>query len=193
MFVKQNHDRFRQDIRRIRKWFFTRDGRKLYSRLMLPTDTELLIDLFSRLSPETKRRRFHYPVDLVEPDLLLDAARHLADVDNRTRGGAVVALEESPEGQRIVGVARLMRDENAPDSPDVEAAIVVRDDYHGQGVASELLRRMVLLARHMQATTIVAEIEADNYPAIKLFRELDLPTETTTSHGETTMRIAVPR
>lgn len=192
MFVKQKHERFTQDIRRVRKWFLTRDGRKLHSRLLQPADTELLMDLFARLSPETKRRRFHYPVDQVEIDLVRDAARHLADVDNRTRGGAVLALEDSSDGQRIVGVARLMRDEKDPASPDVEAAIVVRDDYHGQGVASELLRRMVLLARLMQAKTIVAEIEADNYPAIKLFRELDLPTVTTTTHGETTMRIAVP-
>lgn len=193
MFVKQKSERFRQDIRRVRKWFTTRDGRRLNSRLLQPDDVHLLMELFGRLSPETKRRRFHYPVDQVDEDLLFEAAQHLANVDNRTTGGAVLALEDTPEGEKIVGVARLMREEKNPTSPDVEAAIVVRDDYHGQGVASELLRRMVLLARLMNAETIIAEIEADNYPAIKIFRELDLPTESSTTYGETTLRIAVPR
>jgi len=170
----------------------TRDGVQLVCRLMTPDDAPLLVDLFRRMSPETRRRRFHYPIDIVEEDRLLEDARRLANVDNRTHGGAVVALERAADGEQIVGVARLMRPAKQPKAPEVEAAITVRDDYHGRGLGTELLRRMVLLAKRMHAKTIVAEIEADNYAAIRLFRELNLTTVSTTSHGETTMRMEVP-
>ncbi len=123
---------------------------------------------------------------------LLEEAERLANVDNRTQGGAVIALEQDADGEHVVGVARLMRPAGQPDAPDVEAAITVRDDYQGRGMGTELLRRMVLLAKRMQAKTIVAEIEADNYAAVRLFRELNLTTVSTTSHGETTMRMEVP-
>lgn len=192
MFVKQDQKRFRQDINRVRPWFKTRTGRLLRSRLLQPGDTALLIDFFKHLSTETKRRRFHAPVENIDETTILERAQHLCDVDNRTSGGAVLALHKEEDGEHIVGVARLMRPEGQPDSPEIEAAIVVRDDFHGEGVATELLRRLVLLAKQMKAKTIVAMIEADNYAAIKLFRELDLPTTSTTSHAETTLYISVP-
>jgi acetyltransferase len=192
MFVKQKHSRYEQDINRVRKTFTTRDGRKIHSRLLTPGDSNLLIDLFDTLSPEARRRRFHFAADQLSRDAVMDGAVRLSNVDNKTSGGAVLALEDVNGAERIVGVARLMRPPDDPDSPDLEAAIVVRDDYQGAGIATELLRRMVLLARQMNGKTIVAEIEADNYPAIKLFRELDLPMTSTTSHAETTLRIQVP-
>jgi acetyltransferase len=170
----------------------TRDGTELTCRLMQPSDAPLLVDLFHRLSPESKRRRFHYPIEIYDDDALLEAATRLADVDNRTQGGAVVALEQAADGEHIVAVARLMRPAGKPNAPDVEAAITVRDDYQGRGLGTEMLRRMVLLAKRMQATTIVAEIEADNYAAVRLFRELNLVTVSSTTHGETTMRMEVP-
>lgn len=191
--VKKLHRRYRASIYRTRRWFMTRDGRKLYCRLLRPDDSAKLVELYDGLSVESKRRRFHYAADQAPRSQVNEEARRLSSVDNRTLGGAVVAFELAADGtEHFVGVARIMRQPDAPTSDEVEAAIVVRDDYHGQGVAGELLRRMVLLAREMKARIIVAEIEADNLAAIRAFRGLDLPTVSTTSHGETTLRISVP-
>jgi len=170
----------------------TRDGTALKCRLMSPADAPLLVDLYNRLSPESRRRRFHYPLDIVDERKLAEESQRLANVDNRTQGGAVVAIEQAADGEHIVAVARLMRPAGEPDAPEVEAAITVRDDYQGRGLGTELLRRMVLLAKRMHAEIIVAEIEADNYAAVRLFRELNLVTVATTTHGETTMRMEVP-
>ena len=94
--------------------------------------------------------------------------------------------------EHIVGVARLARPEGKPDSPLVESAVVVRDDFQGQGVGTELLARLVLLAKQMGARTLLAEFQPHNQAAIRLFRELNLPTEISASHGETSMRITLP-
>jgi acetyltransferase len=190
-------DSYSRSLRRQPPTFRTHDGRTLHVRLIRPTDAPLLLDLFDRLSPESRRRRFHAAVEHMPRALLEEEAERLSDVDNRTNGGALLALErvheDGPRTERAVAVARLMRPALDPHSPEVESAIVVRDDYHGQGVAKELLRRSVLLARQMQAQVIVAEIEADNYPALRAYRGLSLPTTSSTSHGETTLRIAVPQ
>ncbi len=106
--------------------------------------------------------------------------------------GAVAATIDDAKGEHIVGVVRLARPVGEFDAPEAEAAVVVRDDFHGRGVGRELLRWMVLLARRMQVKTILAVFQSDNDSAIRLFRELDLPTKITAEHGETIMHIQVP-
>jgi acetyltransferase len=173
-------------------WFTTTDGYRLVGRVIHADDAPRLIDLFDQLSSETRRRRFHLNVDNLSEEVKRETARRLAEVDNRTLGGAVLAIDVEDRG-RIVGVARLGRAAGQPDSPEAEAAIVVRDDFQGRGVGRELLRRLVLLAKQMRVQTIVAVIEMDNLRALRAFRELGLPTETVTRRGETILHIAVPK
>ncbi len=185
---------YQQEWRRVPPTFWTLDGALLYLRLLRPADAAGLIDLFERLSSEARRRRFHAGADRVSDELKLEAAQQLANVDNRTLGGAVIALERTTEGrERIVGVARLARPADQPHAPQAEAAVVVRDDMQGRGVGTELLRRLVLLARQMHVSSILAVIEADNLPALRVFRNLNLPYQLSVSHGETHMVIQVPQ
>ena len=192
MIINHDRRRFRTPLSRLRPGFKTRTGQRLHMRLLEPADSPLLLDLFHRLSPETRRRRFHGNVDHLSAEVLADAAVELANVDNKTGQGAVVAVQRSGGAEELVGVARLARPLNDPDSTVAEAAIVVRDDFQGQGVGSELLRRLVLLARQMQVQTIRAVFSSYNESAIQLFRELGLPYTITVDHGETEMLIAVP-
>ena len=184
---------YQEDINQIDNWIITRGGEKLASRLICPDDKELIIDLGRRLSPESRRRRFHRSVDNLSDKAIDDFAHYLADVDNYTVGGAVLALTEDEDGEpHIVGVARLGRVPSKPLDPVADAAIVIRDDYQGQGVGSELLRRLVLLAKQMQVKVMTAVIESDNKKAIHLFYKLGLPTEMEISYGETTLTIEMP-
>ncbi len=194
MFFKQDKRRYRGSIDKLRPAFTARSGQKLRMRLLHPQDAPLLLELFHRLSPETRRRRFHGNVDHLSPEMLEEAATDLANVDNLTARGAVVATLRNADGkEEFVGVARLARPPHAVDAPDAEAAIVVRDDFQGQGVGSELLRRMVLLAKRMHVRTIRAVFTSYNESAIQLFRELGLPYTIDIDHGETEMRLAVPQ
>lgn len=192
MLFKQNVRRYKTDLQHARPWFKTRNGIKLNIRLMRRDDAERLIEFFHLLSPESRRRRFHTNVEHVSDELVRNRAMGFVDVDNRTMVGAVVAVQVDAEGEHIVGSVRLARPADNPTSDEAEAAIVVRDDFQGQGVGQELLRRMVLLAKQMQVKTIVAIFEPDNDGAIRLFRELNLPSVMSHHHGETELRIEVP-
>ncbi len=173
--------------KRMRTRFKTRSGETLHLRLLKPTDALKLEDLFYRLSTESRRRRFHALADKVPPDEIRRRALELADVDNQTMNGAVVAVAGDKNEGEIIGVVRLARPAGAPNSPEAEAAVVVRDDYQGQGVGSELLRQMVSLARRMKVRTILAVFEPDNEDAIRLFRSLGLPYKMVTTHGVSKM------
>jgi RimJ/RimL family protein N-acetyltransferase len=188
----QDIARYHRELDAVDPAFVTRKGNTVHTRLIRPDDGERLIEFFLRLSPESRRRRWHAPIDQFDPETLRQAVKPLVRVDNLTNGGAVLGVVHEDGVERVIGVARLMRTSPDPDWPEAEAAVVVRDDYHGQGVASELLYRMVLLAKRMSVKTILAIIEADNAPAIQVFRELNLPTQSHTSHGETVMHISVP-
>lgn len=193
MLVRQDPDRYNQRLANVPPSFVTRDGHVLYSRLIRPTDGPALLAFFERLSSKTRRRRFHTDADHLSLERKQEIAEELAGVDNLTNGGAVLAIDRDEDGtEHIVGVARLAR-LGGDDSKLVEAAVVVQDDFQGRGVGTELLFRMVLLAKQMQAERMLAEFEPTNQAAIRLFREINLPTEITASHGETAMYIAVPK
>ena len=189
---KQNPDRYKTSLRNVSPHFTTRSGRKLKLRLMRPSDAQMLIEFFHRMSPETRRRRFHTGTENVSDELMRQRAMEFASVDNRLQVGAVVAVYNDKEGEQIVGSVRLARDPAALDSPEAEAAVVVRDDFQGEGLGTELMRRLVLLAKHMRVKTIVAIFQPDNEGAIRLFREINLPYTTTIDHGETILRLEMP-
>jgi RimJ/RimL family protein N-acetyltransferase len=192
MLHKQNVERYKSKLKNVSPRFTTRDGKKLTMRLLHPDDAPLLIEMFHLMTPETRRRRFHIGVENVSDEVVQQRSVELADVDNKSVSGAIVAVYKDDAGEHIVGSVRLARDPAAPESPEAEAAIVVRDDFQGQGVGTELMRRLVLLAKQMKVRTIVAIFQPDNEDAIRIFREVNLPYVTTIDHGETILKIEVP-
>jgi len=177
-----------QRIEAIPSWFLTKDGYWLYARLIQPEDHPRLVTLFDLLSSQARRRRFHTNVDHLTTESIDRHAYNFATVDNLHTGGAVVAIDYRGSGQKIVGVLRL----GAPEKGVAEVAVVVRDDFQGRGVGRALIQRLQTLARHMGVNTVVAIVEADNLPALRLFRRLRFPVTSTTSRAETELRIKFP-
>lgn len=171
--------------------FTARYGATIRCRLIQPDDTSHLIALFSHLSPESRRRRFNVPLEHIDQSRIEQEAQRLTAVDNRTVGGAILAFAQQPGGQELMGVARLGRFPGAAASPEAEAALVVRDDFQGQGVGTSLLSLLALLARRMKVETLTASIQADNEALFVLLRSLHLPIQRHTAHGETTISLAV--
>ena len=173
--------------------FTARGGTPIHCRLIRPDDAPILISLFVHLSPESRRRRFNTSLENIESERLIQEARLLADVDNRTTGGAILAFARLPDGKKPIAVARLGRFPNNPTSPEAEAALVVRDDFQGQGIGTALMALLAMLARRMGVETLTASVQADNEALFALLRRLQLPIERHTSHGETTISLSVER
>ncbi|HET6877827.1 MAG TPA: GNAT family N-acetyltransferase [Jatrophihabitans sp.] len=145
-------------------------------RPVRPSDAELLAEGFTRLSPESRRFRFLAG----KPQLSADELRRLTDVDHRDHE-AVGALD--PRDGRGVGVARFVR--CADDPAAAEVAVTVVDAWHGRGVGTALMRRLVARANEEGITRFVALIAADNYAVLALLRSVGGEMRLTEHDGQT--------
>ena len=140
-----------------------RDSAHVRLRQVRPSDRELLVRGFERLSPESRYRRFLAgKTELGEEQL-----RYLTEVDH-TDHEAIVALDaETGEG---VGVARYIRDPDRPDTAEV--AVTVIDDWQHRGVGTLLLEVLGARARAAGITHFTAVMLATNTEMLDVFKAL---------------------
>ena len=127
-----------------------------------PQDKPALVSFHSRLSEDTRYRRYHSAKgDLTSRDL-----RYLTEVDGHHHVALVAHPGDRPD--HLLGVARAVADPAAPS--EAEIAIVVADDVHGQGVGAELIEGVIARAAHEGTGRIVAQVQGDNHRAMRLFQ-----------------------
>ncbi|NIR43604.1 MAG: N-acetyltransferase [Gemmatimonadetes bacterium] len=141
-----------------------RDGERVHIRAIVPDDKAGIVDLFNRLSPETRYFRF-----LGAKTCLTDAELvYLTELDF-VRQAALVA-ELTPDGSpRIVGVARYA----APPADPLarpEVALAVDDQEQGRGIGTLLLTHLARLAAAQGITEFDAYLLAENERMLSLFR-----------------------
>jgi GNAT superfamily N-acetyltransferase len=168
--------------------YTTPTNQTLTLRLVEPGDVPLLVEMFNRLSPETKRLRFHLYTARIPEEHFWQEARVLAALDPQ-RQIAIMATAEEDDGQdHAVGVARFVR--ATPADTDAEIAIVIRDDYQRKGLGKYLLRRLADQARGIGITHFSAWIMAENVRLMKLVEGMELKNmESETRHGERKIRV----
>lgn len=167
--------------RLIREKIELRDGRLVVLRPIRTTDAPLLMDLHSRLSPDSQFYRFFGP----KPDLTRAEAEYLADVDF-TRRFAIVAATDADGSEHIVAVGRF---DITPDDEEAEVAIVVRDDMQGVGLGRAILERLVQVARGRGVRVLVGEVLTENTRMLDLLRSGGL--EVSEPEGSV-VRVTVP-
>jgi RimJ/RimL family protein N-acetyltransferase len=131
---------------------------ELSVRPIRPTDKEALLDLFERLSPRSRLRRFLAP----KPSLSRRELAYLTEIDHRTHE-ALVAVDGDGT---FVGVARYAC---APgESTVADVAFAVADASQGRGIGTGLARLLFADARANGITRLVAMTLPENRPARKL-------------------------
>jgi RimJ/RimL family protein N-acetyltransferase len=153
--------------------------RALTFRRLRAGERRPIIELFEGMSDRSRSARFHGPKrELSERDL-----EQLAAVGCCGRE-AVVAVEQ--EHGRPVGIARFVRDANAPEA---EIAFEVVDEWQGRGLGKQLLAELRLLARDPGILRFRAEIAHGNTPAFALVRGLG--DELTRSYEDGNVKLVV--
>jgi RimJ/RimL family protein N-acetyltransferase len=147
--------------------FRFRDGTEVAIRPIRPDDGPRISAAYRLLSPESRYARFL----AAKPNLTSSEVEYLVDVDPANHVALVATLARDPE--RIVGVARFVR---LPDDPRVaEFAVVIGDQWQGQRLASELLRRLARQAPAYGIDRVRATMLADNERAHRLLNGLAGP------------------
>ena len=142
-------------------------GIPLAVRPIAPDDRQRLALAFERLSDLSRTRRFLGP----KPRLSGADLTYLTEIDHRTHE-ALIAVDQSQD--RIVGVARYAPEHDRPGTADL--AVVVADEWQGQGIATMLAARLVRRAEANGVERLVATTFADNRPARAVLRGLGFRT-----------------
>jgi GNAT superfamily N-acetyltransferase len=145
-------------------------------------DRRTVLEVFAGLSARSRALRFlGAKPRLNERDLEL-----LVDV-GRSGREAVVAVDQ--ETGRSVGIARLVRD---ADAPEAEIAFEVVDEWQGHGIGRRLSHELARLARSQGILRLRASVERSNGPALAVVRGLGevLTTRSEGSVVELVVRLA---
>lgn len=149
------------------------DGASVRLRPIVPEDKPLLVDVFERLSEQSRYRRFFTNLRQLSPATL----SHFTEVDHSNRE-AIIAIE-STSGQPL-GVARYIRSSDDPHAAEVAVAVI--DDWHRRGVGPALLAELRTRARQEGIGRFVAVVQAGNRDALALANGI----------GEGSLRVAGP-
>ncbi len=155
--------------RKYAKSWTSGDGMEFVVRPIRPEDESLVVDFHGRLSNETVYNRYFTKLGY-EQRIAHERLVRVCFTDY-DREIALVAERLDPETEKlaIASIARLIRLHN---SNTAEFSLIVADDYQGHGLGTEMVRRMVGVAREEGIGRLVAEILACNGGMVRICQEL---------------------
>jgi acetyltransferase len=139
-----------------------KDGTPVVLRPIKPEDEVLFSELFKSFSEETMRFRFFQIIKDVTHEMLT----RYCNIDYDREMAIVAEIQE--DKRRIIGAARLIVE---PGRNCGEFAIVVGDQWQGQGLGSKLLDYIIEIGKDMKLEEIYGFVIPDNIRMIHLCRK----------------------
>jgi acetyltransferase len=145
-----------------------RCGRDLLIRPIKPEDEPKVIEFHKRLSETSVYLRYARVTRLADRISHQRLAR-VCFVDY-AREIALVAIENAgSNNERIIAIGRLIRER---ESDDAEFALTVEDDRQASGIGSELLQRLINIAKNEKIRAVVGYILANNASMLRVCKRL---------------------
>src|ERR1700730_8857686 len=139
--------------------FTMKDGTDVSLRPIRPDDEPLMAQFHQTLSGRSVYMRYFYSLSL-KSRVAHERLVRICHVDGEREVALVVDYKNKRTGrQQILGVGRLIR-LDAQD--EAEVAILVSDQYQKQGLGTELLRRLIQIARGQKLHRVSGELLRDN-------------------------------
>jgi acetyltransferase len=145
--------------------FTLKSGTKVIIRPIRPEDEPLMVEFHTTLSDSTLYLRY-FQIQKLETRVAHERLIRKCCVDY-SREIALVAEHVDPETRRtqILGVARLIRQKQ---HEDAELGALISDRSQGSGLGTELVRRLIEIAKPERIRRIVASILSSNRAMIAL-------------------------
>jgi acetyltransferase len=147
----------------------TKDGTTVTIRPIRPEDEPLLVDFHAMLSERSVYLRYFRVLQL-DQRVAHERLAHICCIDYDRELALVAEQEDDGSDERkILGVARLTRLQH---EKEAEFAIVIADHAQRQGLGTELLRRLVAVARAEKIERLTADIMAENTDMRRIAKKL---------------------
>ena len=146
------------DPQHVESWT-TNSGLPVVVRPIRPEDEALMARFHQTLSPESVYTRYFNVFRLRSRTTHERLCRVCHP--NPDREAVLVAESATPDGsgREIIAVGRLS---TSPGGKVAEVALVVSDSYQGSGIGTELMRRLIEIAKQRPVTRVSAYILAGN-------------------------------
>lgn len=146
-----------------------RGGDEILIRPIRPEDEPMMVQFHQSLSERTVYQRYLQLLN-VSQRTTHERLTRICFIDYARQIALVAERKDPTTGQsHIIGVGRL---QGLSGAMEAEFAIVVSDQYQKQGLGTELLRRMVDVARSEGVRVISAEMLAENSSMRKISEKL---------------------
>jgi RimJ/RimL family protein N-acetyltransferase len=160
-----------------------RNGASLRIRSLRPDDREDMLAAVGRFSKEALYRRFFAPKrSFSEREI-----EFYINVDFKNHVALVAVLEEEGR-QTIVGGSRYI----VAKPGSAEVAFAVDDPHQKLGIATHLIRHLIVLARAAGLEEFIAEVLPENVPMLKVFERCGLSMTTRRGRGVVHVTLAIP-
>ena len=145
-------------VERYSRQIKARNGKSVMLRPILPEDTKREFEMFSRFSETSSYYRF-FGIKRVEKPKDVWEFTHI-DYD---KDMAIIALFEDKE----IGVGRI-----CGYGEKAEFAIIIEDDWQGEGVGSEVTKLIIQVAKDMGFKSLFGEILTENKKGISFLESM---------------------
>jgi len=156
----------------------TKGGKELLIRPTIPTDEEMLGDMFYDLSDQSIINRFFNMLKSMPHRRLQQFC--CIDYENEM---SLVAISKEGPNQKIVGVGSYYLN---PATKMAEIAFLVADAFQGQGIGTFMMRNLVKIAREKKIKGFTAEVMRNNVAMIALMHKAGVPTKSKPVDGSYT-------
>ena len=136
-----------------------RDGTPVTIRPIRPEDEPMMVAFHRMLSERTVRNRWFGLLGL-DQRIAHDRLSRLCFIDYDRTVALVAEHEDEQETRQIIAIGRLTRLHRVNEA---EFAVIVADPWHGRGLGSELLARLVRIGREEKLARITADILPENH------------------------------
>ncbi len=132
-------------------------------RALRPSDERKLQEFFYSHNEETVFQRYRS----IKKQMTRESAYKLVNVD-QNKDLALCVIERQGPREIIHGVGRYYLEE---DKNEAEVAVIVRETHRRRGIASFLLKNLLVVAKERNIQRITAIARADNYAMNKVFNK----------------------
>ena len=144
---------------------YARNGLHCQFRAIRPEDADTLQNFVRMLSGDARYFRFLSTMTELSPSMLA----RFTQIDYDREMAIVAAVDDGDSGERIVGVARYLL--NA-DAVTAEFALVVADEFQGQGIGSALMKTICEIARARGLNAVIGMVLGSNRDMLSLMKRL---------------------
>jgi acetyltransferase len=145
------------------------DGTTVTIRPIRPEDEPLMVDFHKALSEESVYNRY-FRVFKLSQRVTHERLSRICFIDYDRQMALVAEGRNGQTGAReILGIGRMVR---VPGSADGDVGVIVADPFQHRGVGTELVRRLVAVAREEKVRRLTADVLPHNQGMIHVFEKL---------------------